>query len=246
MAARVGDVLVGVAADGDGAVGRGGEPDHDAHRRGLAGTVGPEEAGDPSRLGDEADVVDGLEAAIGACESVDRDHGPHPSGWRPRRHRPRGWSAATKVGGARTRGRSPRRTRGHLALRLVQPAPQPPVAAAADPVVARLAVRPDPGPVRGRLVRRLARRRPAPGVAVRRRPGVRGGRLRAGAVPAPLAAGRRGGDHAALDGVRRRGRSGHAGVGLAGHPAGGLAGGPDRPARPDLRAGVHGAAAGQR
>ena len=41
-----------------------GEADHDAHGGGLAGAVGSEEAGDPSGLGGEADVVDGGEVAV--------------------------------------------------------------------------------------------------------------------------------------------------------------------------------------
>ena len=74
------DVAVEVAVDGDPAVGGRGEADHHAHRGGLAGTVGTEEAGDPSGLAGEADVVDGTEAAVRLGEAFDGDHGsslPH-------------------------------------------------------------------------------------------------------------------------------------------------------------------------
>ncbi len=64
LGARVGDVLVVDAADGCAAGGRGCQTSDDAHRRGLAGTVGAEEAGDGARSGFEGDVVDGLEAAV--------------------------------------------------------------------------------------------------------------------------------------------------------------------------------------
>ena len=50
VASRVREVGVAVAADRDAAAGGRRQPDHDAHRGGLAGAVRAEEAGDPARL----------------------------------------------------------------------------------------------------------------------------------------------------------------------------------------------------
>ena len=44
--------------------GRGSQTDHDAHARGLARSVGPQEAGHPACFSLEADVVDGREAGV--------------------------------------------------------------------------------------------------------------------------------------------------------------------------------------
>ena len=57
---------LGEPAPGDlgGAVRGRGQADDDPHRRRLAGSVGPEEPGDPARLGGERDVVHGDEPAV--------------------------------------------------------------------------------------------------------------------------------------------------------------------------------------
>ena len=68
LQARVGQVGEPAPADRR-AAGRGrSEPDHDPHRRGLAGSVGPEEPGDATGVRRERDVVDGGEAAVLPCE----------------------------------------------------------------------------------------------------------------------------------------------------------------------------------
>ncbi len=75
---RVGQLGEVAAEDGGLAGGRGGEPDHDAHGRGLAGAVGAQEAGDPAGLGGERHVVDGPEAAVRLGQVGDGDHGLKP------------------------------------------------------------------------------------------------------------------------------------------------------------------------
>ena len=106
--ARVGDVVVEVASDRDPAVRGWGEPDHDAHRGRLAGTVGAEEPGHPTGLADEADVVDGGERAVLPSESFDIDHASSLPERAAAVHRPNVMVASqTKVGAVR----DPRRLR---------------------------------------------------------------------------------------------------------------------------------------
>ena len=102
---RVRDVAVGVPPDRGAPAGRRGEPGHHAHRRRLAGAVGPQEAGDPARCGDERDVVDGGEAAVGLGQSFHGDHGTSLLAVRRRWHRPR-------VPGRRDAGRGSGDTQG--------------------------------------------------------------------------------------------------------------------------------------
>ena len=68
-----------VAAPG----GRRGEPADHPQGGGLAGAVGPEEAGDGAGLADERDVVDGELRAVALGEVVDGDHGLQPDRRRP-------------------------------------------------------------------------------------------------------------------------------------------------------------------
>jgi len=51
-----------------------GEADNDAHRGGLARSVGSEEAGDPARFGGEGDVVDGGVGPVRLGDALDADH----------------------------------------------------------------------------------------------------------------------------------------------------------------------------
>ena len=101
MPARVGDVLEVQAADGDVTVRGWRQARHHPHRGGLAGAVGPQEAGHCARLADEADVVDGDEMPVGPREPFDLDHGSIlPVAGRPGIGPGQG-PGATKVGGAR-------------------------------------------------------------------------------------------------------------------------------------------------
>ena len=71
LGAGVGQVDEPAAVDGGGARGGRGEADHDPHGGGLAGAVGPEEAGDPAGGRGEGDVVDGGQpAAVGLGEVI--------------------------------------------------------------------------------------------------------------------------------------------------------------------------------
>ena len=74
---------VAVARPQDPGLSRGGrgQAAHDAHGGGLAGAVGPEEAGHDARSGREGHVVDGGERAVPLGQVVDLDHG-HQSGAR--------------------------------------------------------------------------------------------------------------------------------------------------------------------
>ena len=76
LAAGVGELGVLAAEDGGGPGGRGGQADHHAHGRRLAGAVGAQEAGDPARGGGEGDVVDGAQAAVRPGQVADFDHVP--------------------------------------------------------------------------------------------------------------------------------------------------------------------------
>jgi hypothetical protein len=76
LRAGVGDVAVAHPADGRRTLRRGRQSGDDAHRRRLAGTVRPEEAGHGAGTAREADVVDGREAGVRLREVLDLDHGP--------------------------------------------------------------------------------------------------------------------------------------------------------------------------
>ena len=68
-----GDPVVGPAADRRRAGGGGDETEQAAQRGGLAGAVRPEEAGDPSGLHDEREVVDGEHLTEPLGQALDRD-----------------------------------------------------------------------------------------------------------------------------------------------------------------------------
>ena len=93
VATRVGDVAVGVAADGDPARRGRRQPHHDPHRGRLAGAVGAQEARHPARARLERDVVDGREGAVRLREAFYTDHGSQPARRRARGHRSQGWTS---------------------------------------------------------------------------------------------------------------------------------------------------------
>ena len=70
---RPGQIGVRGAAEGRRSGGRRDQPDQDPQRRGLAGAVGPEEAGDPARFDGEAEVPDGEDAVVRLDQPVDHD-----------------------------------------------------------------------------------------------------------------------------------------------------------------------------
>ena len=78
-AERVGEVDVALAVDRRGAARGVDQPEQHAQRRGLAGAVGPEEAGDPAGLDVEAQVVDGDEGPEALAQPPDLD--PRPVAW---------------------------------------------------------------------------------------------------------------------------------------------------------------------
>ena len=85
-------VQVGVpgAADSRGAAGRGDQVEHHAQRGGLAGSVGPEEAGHPPRFDGERQVVDRSDLGIHLGQAGDDQLAVH---WSPPgvcQRRPRG------------------------------------------------------------------------------------------------------------------------------------------------------------
>jgi hypothetical protein len=71
---RVGQVHVVPSRDGDRPRHGSGQADHDPHGGRLPSPVRAEEAGDPTRLCGEADVIDGGEGAVGLGDPVDGDH----------------------------------------------------------------------------------------------------------------------------------------------------------------------------
>jgi hypothetical protein len=76
LGAGVRDIVVVDAGDRGVTTGRRSQPRDDAHRRGLAGPVRAEEAGDGSGSAGEGDVVDGsYVAAVRLGEVFDCDHG---------------------------------------------------------------------------------------------------------------------------------------------------------------------------
>jgi hypothetical protein len=63
-----------LAVDQRGAARRRVEPEHDAHRGGLAGAVRAQEPGDDARLDGEGQVLDGDLLAVALRDMVDFDH----------------------------------------------------------------------------------------------------------------------------------------------------------------------------
>ena len=76
LAGGVGELAEGVAADGGVARGRGVQAQNHAHRRRLAGAVGPQEAGDRARPYLERQVVHGRLGAIALRQADCLDHSP--------------------------------------------------------------------------------------------------------------------------------------------------------------------------
>ena len=70
-ARRVGEVAIAAAADGGGSVVGRSEVEQDLHGGGLAGSVGSEEPGDPTRLDREGEVVDHGAVAVALGEPFD-------------------------------------------------------------------------------------------------------------------------------------------------------------------------------
>jgi len=83
---RVGQVSVAATADRRVASGRRGEVEHDLHGGGFAGSVRPEEAGDPPGRNGKAEVVYDRGIAVTFCEVCDLQ-AIAVTGWRDGRSR---------------------------------------------------------------------------------------------------------------------------------------------------------------
>lgn len=70
MPTRVGYLGVAVATDGDLTASWRCQAHHDAHRRGLTGAIGPQEASDAPRLAGEGHIIDSSETAVGLGQTV--------------------------------------------------------------------------------------------------------------------------------------------------------------------------------
>ena len=107
---------VGAAVHRDRAAGRAVEAEDQAHRGGLAGAVGAEEAGDPAGRDVEVEMVDGGRRPVPFREAACLDHRAVPSrGWgmeerSPYRRCPPAGGASTDRGGVRRYGRRLRLT----------------------------------------------------------------------------------------------------------------------------------------
>ncbi len=100
LAPRCRQSVVRPAVDGHLTVGGCVEPENEAHGRRLAGTVGPEEAGDATGPDLERHPIDGQRVAVALGHCVRFDHAPSLASRRPRRIRP-GEAIATAPGAAR-------------------------------------------------------------------------------------------------------------------------------------------------
>ena len=216
--ARVREVGVAVAADGDAPRAGRREADHDAHRGGLAGAVRAEEAGDPAGLGDEGHVVDGQGppyVLVTPSTVIMRE----PSRTAPRigpRDRHRDQSRGRRDSGICSAASATRRVRRVHGRRPDQY--NPPLTWRAQRGAPRACC-----VQRGVVVAVGAHAVEAGAVAVLARPVARTRGPGAVVLPAALAVRGRGDHHLAGLGLGDRQRPGHPREGLSGHPQGDLA-----------------------